>query len=175
MRSRRQVHSRSGGQRRKLVWSTVSTTVTFTAVTQVSTTDLLAPLEVAGASKLGCTVIRTHLQVYDLSTVAGGDRTALGLIVANSALVGLGVAGANDPTANPELDWYFLDKRSATAINANAQLGNVGTTNCMAYDIRAKRKVEELGDTATLAIRLPTHGTLPASYDIYCRTLIALP
>jgi len=59
-----------GSARRKLVWATAESGFTLTAGT-VATNDLLNALEVGGASKLGATVMRTHLEVVVGYTTPG--------------------------------------------------------------------------------------------------------
>ncbi len=154
------------GQRRKLVWATLDQSVNIPAG-NVSNTNLLALLAVAGSSLLGCTVMRTHVRITSMSGAVANDLLRVGLIVARVADVGLGVAGAVT-AADPELDWMLLDRRVV-----RGQLTNVDPRAEYEYDVRSKRKLQELNQAYVLSL-VPSSAAASV-WQLWARTLIALP
>jgi len=148
-RTVRRSHSvRGTSTRRKLVWSFVNGSFTGSAANQAF--DLLGGLEVAGASKLGCTVVRTHLQFVTLLSAAGTflDFFQIGLRVAT-----VNDVATNDlaPFSRPDEDWawnqtfWVEDGDTQQWMDPSNPVGAV-------IDCRAKRKVEELQETWALAV-----------------------
>jgi hypothetical protein len=164
-RAVRSTRSPSRGQRRKLVWATVNTTVA-TASNAVHAVDLLGNLRTAGASVLGCTVMRTHVQLgIDWLTPVKTDFWCIGIIVCRDVDVTNGI----DPNTNPGDDWMlsvqYFPSASGAALDIFQQARDI--------DLRAKRKCQELEQTA--ALHFSNHSATARNLSIYARTLIALP
>jgi len=165
IRTRRSAGSlRRSSQRRKLVWATSDNSVTIPAG-QISNVNLLSALSVAGSSLLGITIIRTHLRLQMPQSNAEFRR--IGLIVGRATDVGINVAGQQDPS-NPELDWMLLDRVGPSWSGAT-----VDSQASMVYDLRAKRKMQELNQAYILA--LAPASAAANTIQIWARTLIALP
>jgi hypothetical protein len=159
----RVVHTRT--QRRKLVWATTDQNVNIPAG-QISNTNLLATLSVAGSSLLGVTIMRTHLHVL----FVGIDPTHLpriGLVVGRNTDVGINVAGQQDPS-NPELDWMHLDRPIPTASGAT-----IDSVIPYYVDNHSKRKMQELNQAYILA--MTNTNAAAQAIQIWARVLIALP
>lgn len=170
-RNRRTSHS----QRRKLVW--VDTDFAFSlAHLDNEAIDLFTNLRVAGASTLGVTVIRTIVRITNLATsITAGDDVYWGLSVADRAQIGLNVAGAPNAQTAPEIDWAWRDHSYAYKGGGYAAyfpaLGNTQIT-----DVKAKRKVEEMGQTWCLSLTQNALGTAGnANWVGFVRCLVALP
>src|SRR6267154_4423027 len=99
-------HRRSTGAvrrpRRQLVWATLDQTVPI-GFGAHNNLDLLAALEVAGSSRLGCTIMRTIVRLEVGGAAVATDGTIWGLVVGRTLDIGAGV-GPN-PNADLELDW----------------------------------------------------------------------
>ena len=161
-RSDRQVR----GARRKLVWATTDQSVTL-GVGNSSNVDLLAGLEVAGSSILGCTIMRTHCELSLTTAITLGDRLRVGFVVGRAAEVGAGVVGALT-AATPELDWLLWRHETAAPT-----FGTESNNNQLVYDIKAKRKMQELSQAYILALGNSVGAS--KTMTIQARTLIALP
>jgi hypothetical protein len=152
-------------ERRKLVWGTTDQSVNIPAG-QISNTNLLAALSVAGSSLLGVTVMRTHCRIMQLAAVAG-TTTRVGFIIGRTSDVGINIAGQQDPS-NPELDWMLLDRRTQ---DTNGAATNA--TQNWVYDLKSKRKMQELNQAYILAITNTTAAAV--TYQLWARVLVALP
>jgi hypothetical protein len=152
-------------QRRKLVWATFDNSFNLPASgTIVNTIDLLNQFELAGASKLGLTVIRTHMRIllpYAPSTV----RYELGLSIVRQTDVG---TVRPNPNGDNDLDWMLFDKffPSFSGATVNASMERV-------IDLKAKRKCEEMGQTYGASFWSNTAA--PGTIEVFARTLVALP
>jgi hypothetical protein len=91
-----------------------------------------------------------------------------GLIIGRAADIGIGVAGQVVPAVN-ELDWMLLDLAIGTFSGATAD-----ATFPWSVDLRAKRKMQELGQRYFLSVTNPS-GVAALTYELFARTLIALP
>jgi hypothetical protein len=163
--------ARRSSNRRKLVWAVKNVTFTATAAGNVSNVDLLTDLKVAGASILGCTIMRTHLQISVTNTVAAGNDFTWGLIVGENANVVTNTADTAlipDPTNNPELDWMWWEHAVA------APVYDPGGTNILIRDVKAKRKLQELNQTYMWSL-IGGAGAAALTGQLAVRTLIALP
>ena len=152
-------------QRRKLVWATLDQSVTIPAG-QISNVNLLAALSVAGSSLLGVTVGRTHIRIQ-ATTATAGDLVRIGLVIGRATDVGINIPGQQDP-ANPELDWMLLDRRAV-----QGQETNVAGKPCYSYDLRSKRKMQELNQAYVLALQ--DSGAASSTWQLWARTLVMLP
>jgi len=149
---------------RQRVWSTFDNNSTV-ASGLAGDVDLLAPLEVAGASVLGCTVLRTLIKVYVPWSGVAGDGIYAGTMVGNLSDVG---TGRLDPgPAAAEDDWAFLTRVfqpfTGAAADANREYF---------WDIKSKRRIEELNSRWVFAWHNLAAGNKTIS--IYVRTLVAL-
>jgi hypothetical protein len=131
-----------------------------------SNVNLLAALSVAGASLLGVTIMRTHLVLYVTSAVTLADELRVGLVVARLADVGAGPPAGAVSAADPELDWMLLRDEFATPT-----FGPLNNT--LTYDLKAKRRMQELNQAYVLALSNSAGGS--KTVKIFARTLLALP
>jgi hypothetical protein len=129
--------------------------------------DLLSSFEAAGASTLGVTIMRTHMTFSYHSTQATGLADwNVGLLVGRDSDVTT-PAGTN-PVVETELDWMLL--------TAEFSKWNGGTENTFtqgSYDVRSKRKMEEMQQRYMLC--LYNTGAAGAQWTYFARTLVALP
>jgi len=152
-------------QRRKLVWATQAVNTGAIAIGANFVVDLLAALEVAGASTLGATVMRTHLTISSRWTTQTTGA---------SFWAGLKVADRNEAVAtiplptNTELDWALI-----TQVFAHFTGAAVDTAQQTIVDLKSKRKVEEMGTSFYLF--MTNSSGVAQTYDIFSRTLLALP
>jgi len=155
------------GPRRKLVWTSQTITVTMASGAFSPGVDLLQEIEVAGASKLGATVMRTHLSAlvgWGAPPIGNGAFMWLGLKITTAAELATGI---NIPTAQ-NLDWLLVRQLLAT-YSANVIDGYTP----LEIDNRSKRKVEEMGQTYGLFLFNPTPVSQTTIF--FARTLLALP
>jgi hypothetical protein len=137
------------------------------AAGQGSNVNLLAALSVAGASLLGVTVMRTHLALYVTTAVTLADELRVGLVIGRVADVGAGPPAGTISASDPELDWMLLRDEFATPT-----FGPQGS-NTLEYDLKAKRKMQELNQAYILALANSAGGS--KTVKIFARTLLALP
>src|SRR5882762_1484718 len=87
-------------QRRKLVWATFDNTIAVPAGPPTNTTvDLISQFELAGASKLGITIMRTHMVLQLPFSVA--LRWEIGLSVVRNTDIG---TNRVNPNGDNDLD-----------------------------------------------------------------------
>jgi len=154
----------SGARRRKLVWSTLDQSVTLIAGAN-TTVNMLSALAVAGSSLTGITIMRTHLTLAPTTALTLADSIRVGLIVCRSSDIG---AGSILTAADPELDWMLLRREYVTSSGLGSGGGDV-----LAYDVKAKRKMEELNQAYGLCITNAAGGS--KTIGLFARTLVALP
>ena len=162
-------HRRSASPvRRVRNWATTDQSVTI-PVGQTSNTDLLAPMEIAGSSIVGVTVVRTIVRItWTAATLGDGFR--FGLLVARFEDVGLNVPG-QVTAADPDLDWLFLDRVYVDTQGAGA---GVNTTFEYNVDTKAKRRCQKLGQTYILSL-VNANAVSSTQQRIFARTLVLLP
>jgi len=168
-RTSRQSHSAS---RRKLVWANTDQTLAVAANGDVTNIDLLADYKTrAGASTAGITIIRTHFRFWVNSAVTAGDQFIWGLkiddidqVVASSA-----AATVISPANNPYLDWMLLMHEQA-----RPTYGQRSSQNSNEYDLRAKRRMEQVQEAYLLSVEPVAVTTVPLNLNVFARTLIAL-
>jgi len=139
--------------------------------------DLLATYAaLPGASTAGATVGRVHGRTWVTSSVTVGDGITTALIVdQNTETVAgpgaaLAVAHGLSPTFNTELNW--MEYRQW---NAHPQYDfHGGTSANLEHDIRAKRRLAQLGDTL-LYIFENRDASATVSIAIHFRTLLIMP
>jgi hypothetical protein len=156
-------HAVARPQRRKLVWATFSFADNAVTPNTVTQHDLLGNLKVAGASVLGCTVMRTHGS-FAYAPAAVGDSMTYGIVVGQTAET----APPLDPGTNVGDDWMInsmvFPTTSAAVLDASTP---------WALDLRAKRKLEELNQVLWFVWKPSSAGT--SSLAGRFRVLIALP
>jgi|SRR6267154_3392966 len=156
-------------QRRKLVWATdVWSNVGVAAGAKLPQRDLLAGLEVVGSSILGVTIMRTHVKMsFSEATADTGLGGYLGMIVNTAPTV------TNlDPSVSFYDDWML---NTALGPPTATQVYMSGTNTVWGYDIdlRAKRRLEEMGEKYWLTFINTASGTVQTSG--FVKTLLALP
>src|SRR6267154_2638717 len=144
--------------RRVRNWATTDQSVTIPPG-QTSNTDLLAPMEIAGSSIVGITVVRTIVRIT-WTAASLGDGFRFGLIVARQVT-----------SADPDLDWSYLDRVYADTAGAGA---GVNTTFEYNVDTKAKRRCAKLGQTYILSL-VNANAVSAAQQRIFARTLVLLP
>jgi hypothetical protein len=161
--------------RRKLEWADFSLDTT-TAVGNVTWLDVLGAWSaLPGASTVGCTIARVHLYIAITSAVVNGDGISLLALVneANQAVAGPGIAVVTahilSGTETPNADWMLFDQR-----DAHPGYNFTGPNNLFQIDIRAKRRLKELGDTLLVGLE-NRDATATVSWHIHCRTLLMMP
>jgi hypothetical protein len=160
---------RPRGPRRKLVWATVQQIPAGTLASGGKANfDLLGNLETVGASVLGCTVIRTIvLHTCSEATADTNQGMYVGLLHADVVNV------TNiDPSTNFGADWSLLTVNGPPTAQ-QVYFSGTNTIWGQRYDIKAKRKIEELGEKYLLCFE--NAGSGQVSYTFFARTLIALP
>jgi hypothetical protein len=158
--------------------------ISFTANSQWFSLDTLQTYKAQVGNTLAkATVMRTHAYLQN-STTAGtaGDRIWTGFRIADvddtSGAVSVSPNIAN-PRDNPYVDWAFMSRHSRDAalnfrpsyIGGTAGEPGAGVT----YDLRSKRKMENLSDTWAMVITQDNVTTVAQSYHVFVRTLLALP
>src|SRR5215468_2361206 len=169
MGPRRMVRRRAG-PRRKLVWATSNGDFALPVggAAAFDNHNLLGNLQVAGASVLGATVMRTRGVLWpDWTGAAVGDKFKFGLLVATTDQIGV-AAPADDLTNEDGRDWAFLMECHPTT-----QGGGVGQEPIV-FDVKAKRKIQELNQVWLMPMRHIT-GANALTVHSFIRTLIALP
>jgi hypothetical protein len=166
---------RRGAPRRKLEWADFQLDST-TAVGAVSWFDVLSQYTaIPGASRAGATVARTHIYIAITTAVVNGDGISMLLRVddINETTTGTGVAvtTAHIPsgTETPEADWMLFDER-----DAHPGYSLYGPNNLWQYDIKAKRRLKEIGDTLLFGFE-NRDATATVGYHLHIRTLLMMP
>jgi len=173
-RSSRMAHGTQN--RRKLIWAQRTAALNMTANNQWFVVDLLSEYKAAtGASSVGVTVMRTHLKVVPRSPSAN-DTFWLGLRVDDLDQV-TGAVTTNalvaNPHDNPYVDWMWSEKFQIDQSNFAGRAG--GAYAGAVLDVRSKRRMEEVQEAYLLTVYQDTVGTVAKEYDVFCRTLLALP
>jgi hypothetical protein len=132
-----------------------------------------------GAVSAGITILRTFIQVLP-HTPASFDSWWLGLHVddldqvtgafQNNALVA-------NPHDNPYIDWMYARKvQNDTNTNVGGPtFGGSGSWQGIQLDLRSKRRMHQVGEAYLAVIYQDTVGTPAKTYDLFSRTLLALP
>jgi len=161
--------------RRKLVWAQRTTNNTATANSQWTVIDLLQEYKAAvGAAAVGVTIMRTHVWVLPHAPAAG-DLFWIGLNVGdiNDVTANTTNAFVPNPRDNPYIDWMFNQKYEFD-VNLRIPVMHTDWAGAM-IDLRSKRRMEEVQESYNLTILQDTVGTVSKAYDVFSRTLIALP
>jgi hypothetical protein len=125
--------------------------------------DLLAQAELAGISKVGVTVMRIHGVLNFNTATASSYEYAIG----KQAITTVGTQLPN-PNADNDLDWMLFKRVYApfSGATVNGQYQEV-------IDLKARRKVSEMGETLTLNLWAPVINA--GNVGVFTRTLVALP
>lgn len=163
--------------RRKLVWAQRTVSANAAANGQWCVFDLLQEYKAAvGNTTAGITVMRTHLWVLPHAPAAG-DIFWVGLRV--SDLADVTVAGfqnnalVSNPRDNPYVDWAF-NQRFEFDVNLRTPTMNTSFAGAV-LDLRSKRRMEEIQEAWTCTVLQDTVGTVAKQYEVFSRTLLALP
>jgi hypothetical protein len=151
--------------RRKLVWCTFQQSPTIAGTGGIFGSDLLSDLEKVGSSKLGVTVMRTHLTlITSPGAVTGQPFYWMGLKVYDANEI----TSTLDVSAQADLDWMLRKPLPVQYSGAS-----VNTNSVWEIDLRAKRRCEEMGQSYGIFMQNPL--TVNATWFIYGRILVALP
>lgn len=147
----------------------------MTANNQWFTVDLLQEYKAAtGASSAGITIMRTHLFINPRSPSIG-DTWWLGIKVDDLDQITGPTTNALvvNPHDNPYTRWAF-SRKFINDSNLNTGFGPSAWNGCN-LDLRAKRRMEEVQEVYMAVLYQDTVTTVAKSYDLFARTLIALP
>jgi hypothetical protein len=159
---------RARGPRRTTTWATLDQTVTMAANGQ-NNLDIWAGLETAGSSAVGLTVMRTLVTLNIAPMASGTSFIRAGLLITDKGNVGTAVNLAD--SAN--LDWYWYQDFYPAVSGAAFQI-QTWPTDGRPFDIRARRRTNDLGRTSVLA--LSNHnGASTLFIQMLVRQLVALP
>jgi len=159
---------------RRLVWAQLQTTLPFAAL-GFGAVDLLQTYKAAtGASVAGVTVMRTHLVIAP-RTVAAADRTYIGIRVMDldDIVAPPAIAASSNPRDNPYVDWA-LSRMLVADVNLTMGASPSGSYSGAIVDLRAKRRMHQVQQTWGLSI-VTDSGAAARTFDIFARTLLALP
>jgi hypothetical protein len=162
-------------QRRKLEWADFSID-SSTGVGNVTWVDVLSSFAaLPGASTAGATVARWHIYLAITSAVVNGDGISLlGRVDDINEVVagpGIAVVTAHIPsgTETPNADWMLFDQR-----DAHPGYNFLGPNNLWQYDIRAKRRLKEMGDTLLFGFE-NRDATATVTWHMHSRALLMMP
>lgn len=161
-------------QRRKLVWATYDHDISIAANLSWFNVDLLADYKnIAQGSPAGITIMRSHIAFWVTSTVTNGDGIYLGLKVDDANQV-TSAATTDDMVTNPADD-SFEDWMLVRKFNAHPSYSFTAANNNILLDVKSKRKMEELQQTLLFSVYSQDVTSLPFTFDIHARILLALP
>jgi hypothetical protein len=166
-RHRRPRSSGVRGSRRTLVWATFDQSVNIAAGAQANS-NLLANLQVAGSSTVGITVMRTHLELACITVVTSGDRFRVGLVIGRLGDVGNPAPVGSTTAADPGEDWLLWRHETAAPT-----FGEGDQNNVVRYDVRSKRRSNELDQTYILS--MINDVGIAKTFNMQGRILVALP
>ena len=166
---------RTGAGRRRTTWARSIGVISNAAAATYSTVDLLAEFKAAGGVQQGVTVGRIHLRWSNTSACAASDEMALGVIRGQNTDVGVSVAGAPEPVADPYEDWLFWSVYYGCGNGGGGSFFYPHGSNANEVDIRAKRKLEDLQMSLNLVVRNPISAAFPAVLDYSASVLLLLP
>jgi hypothetical protein len=183
-RSRRSFSSsHRGPARRRVIWAQYNATFTFTANSQWFSVDLLQTYKAAvGNSMAKATVMRTHASLVEVTGMTVADRIWTGFRVADVSDTSGSVTTLptiSNPRDDPYVDWAFMSRHSLDNLG-DLHPSYIGGTagesgQCVTYDLKSKRKLENLTDTWSFVLMQDTVTTVASTYHFFARTLLALP
>ena len=171
MRSHRRHPIGTGAARRRTTWARQVATLSNAAAGTYDTVDMLANFKTDGGTQQGVTVARIHLRLAVLNVVAAADQVAIGIIRGQNTDVGVTVAGAPEPLADPYEDWLWW---SVFTADHNGMFF-LGGSNNFEVDIRSKRKFAGLQESLNIVARAPVSGAFPQQVQYSASVLLMLP
>jgi hypothetical protein len=169
-RHRRTSVSRVGKSRRFGTWVTAASFgSTALAAAARAEFDLLAGLEVAGASTVGATVARTHVRI---NVSGGASDTAPGFVWGLIKWDKTLLVNSPSPATDFYADWAWLNYVTP---GTHGPILNTATTIFYsdAADVKAQRRLQEMNDT--WVISLINEGNVSLNYNYFVRTFLKLP
>jgi len=171
--------------RRRLIWTEYDAVITFTANSQWFSLDTLQTYKAQVGNTLAkATVMRTHAAlVHTAGAGNAGDRMWTGFRVADvDDTSGTVFTSANvaNPRDNPYVDWAFMSRHSTDVLGVYSPSGIGGMapgtpSAAVNYDLRSKRKLENLSDTWAFVVTQDNVTTVATTWHVFVRTLLALP
>ena len=158
------------GRLRHFVWATqFSSNVLLASGGLSSAIDLTTGLETVGSSVLGATVMRTHLRLHCVQpSTDTAPAVIYGLIVWDSTIA------KPDPGVDFYADWYWNSFLSpATSNSAISGVPGTNTSYGETIDVRARRRLHQMNDHPFFLMH--NFGSTSVTFDLFCRTLLALP
>jgi len=150
--------------RRRSIWAYVNGLLVISpGVTSVS--NLLTSAEtLLGAQFVGSTIVRNHGHVTPRILGAATNIWTVAIGVFPETMT----AATLDPNVNPHLDWMYInsEEQDATASDRAAH-----SPNRMEWDLKSKRKLDEIGERLTMVVYTQNQQTFYFSN----RALILLP
>jgi hypothetical protein len=144
------------------------------------TLDLLQSYKAAVGNTIAKnTIMRTHLSVVP-QIMATGDTWRIGVRVYEVDDITT-TPQANALVANPKDDPYVDWALATQSITDNGLFANVGGsvglhgTQGLNFDLKSKRKLNNLQETWGLCIYQESVTTVNKAYKVFARTLMALP
>lgn len=131
--------------------------------------------QLPGASVSGATVARIHLYLSITSAVVSGDGFNLGILVdqVDEVAPSPGVSSTTPHMVNtvssPNADWMLFRIYDATP-----GYSLTGPNENFEFDIRAKRRLKEIGDTL-LFVFDNVDASATVDWFIHARTLLMMP
>jgi hypothetical protein len=111
--------------------------------------------------------MRTHVLLHVQNWALVADAMVWGLLVCRAADIGLNVVGQASANVH-DLDWAI-----STALFPQSSGAAVSVAQTYPYDVKSRRKVQEMGQRYALCVS--NNSAAAKTYDIFARTLIALP
>jgi len=157
--------------RRKRVWADTQIIDLGFAEDSLRSNDLLADFVTSGGAHMGCTVVRTVIDLmWGINEAhTPSDYLTIGLIKGTTA-----TADVADPRLEPYADWAWIQ----TAFSGvTTGLVTADASEFIHVDTPASRKIDEIGETWWLIFKGTAPVTATATYDVRCRvrTLLLLP
>jgi hypothetical protein len=103
--------------------------------------------------------------------MVAGNNFHVGLIRGQASDVGVNIAGAPTPAAQPYEDWLLWDY---LFVSAAGDIDRYGGSQ-LAYDLRAQRRLQELQMNYNMVIDVPAASVFPAVFQVTGRVLLKLP
>jgi hypothetical protein len=133
---------------------------------------LLSNFKADGGTQQAVTITRTHLRIVPTTAMVAGNNFHVGLIRGQMSDVGVNIAGAPTPAAQPYEDWLLWDHIFVDALGPSLDAYQ-GTQ--LRYDLRSQRRLEELQMNYNLVIDVPAASVFPAVFMVTGRVLLKLP
>jgi len=157
--------------RRRTAWARYNFSTSTAGAGVYTLVDLLSQYKADGGTTAGVTIARIHHRMSVSSTVTANDSVAWGILRGQNSDVGVTVAGAPQPVADPYEDWMMWEYLQADKTGFFFPGGgNVGV-----YDIRSKRKLPQLQQALLFVLGPMTAGVFPTTWQASGSILLMLP